>query len=75
MSTLTPPVTLEDPANQSKVDYILDVSNSPDFDYPPVSYLQTEPDGAAAAAAAREREILALVVITRNTPVVCRVVL
>lgn len=37
MSTLTPPVSLEDPSNQSKVDYILEVSSSPDFDYPPVS--------------------------------------
>lgn len=40
MSTLTPPVALEDPANQSKVDYIQEVSNSPDFDYPPVSHSQ-----------------------------------
>ncbi|XP_035742521.1 guanine nucleotide-binding protein G(s) subunit alpha isoform X2 [Vespa mandarinia] len=38
MSTLTPPVTLEDPANQSRVDYILDVSSSPDFDYPAEFY-------------------------------------
>lgn len=37
MSTLTPPVTLEDPANQSRMDYVLEVSSSPDFDYPPVS--------------------------------------
>jgi len=47
MSTLTPPVTLEDPANQSRVDYILEVSSSPDFDYPPVShataYLRCKP--------------------------------
>lgn len=40
MSTLTPPVTLEDSKNQSKVDYVLDVSSSPDFDYPPVSWLK-----------------------------------
>ncbi|KAL6268841.1 guanine nucleotide-binding protein G(s) subunit alpha [Pogonomyrmex barbatus] len=38
MTTLTPPVTLEDPSNQSKVDYILEVSSSPDFDYPPEFY-------------------------------------
>lgn len=37
MTTLTPPVKLEDPANQSRVEYVLDVSSSPDFDYPPVS--------------------------------------
>lgn len=35
MSTLTPPVALEDPANQSKADYIVDVSSATDFDYPP----------------------------------------
>lgn len=40
MSTLTPPVTLGDPSNQSRVDYVLEVSSSPDFDYPPVSQLQ-----------------------------------
>lgn len=38
MSTLTPPVTLEDPANQSRMDYVLEVSSSPDFDYPPEFY-------------------------------------
>jgi len=38
MSTLTPPVTLEDPSNQSRVDYVLEVSSSPDFDYPSVSH-------------------------------------
>lgn len=37
MSTLTPPVQLENPANQFRVDYIQDVASSPDFDYPPVS--------------------------------------
>jgi len=37
MSTLTPPVTLGDTSNQSKMDYVLEVSSSPDFDYPPVS--------------------------------------
>lgn len=40
MNTLTPPVALEDPANQSKVDYILEVSSATDFDYPPVSHSQ-----------------------------------
>jgi len=38
MSTLTPPVTLENAAtNQFRVDYIQDVASQPDFDYPPVS--------------------------------------
>lgn len=37
MSTLTPPVTLGDMSNQSRMDYVLEVSSSPDFDYPPVS--------------------------------------
>ncbi|EFN63839.1 Guanine nucleotide-binding protein G(s) subunit alpha [Camponotus floridanus] len=41
MSTLTPPVTLEDPANQSRMDYVLEVSSSPDFDYPPIQLENT----------------------------------
>lgn len=43
MSTLTPPVSLEDPANQSRMDYVLEVSSSPDFDYPPVSHQSSLP--------------------------------
>ncbi|KAJ9587889.1 hypothetical protein L9F63_018670, partial [Diploptera punctata] len=34
MSTLTPPIALEHPANQSRVDYIQDVASQHDFDYP-----------------------------------------
>ncbi|CAG7678906.1 unnamed protein product, partial [Allacma fusca] len=34
MSTLTPPVPLEHPENQFRVDYIQDVASQPDFDYP-----------------------------------------
>ncbi len=37
MSTLTPPVKIGDPNNQSRVDYIHEVATAPDFDYPPVS--------------------------------------
>ena len=37
MSTLNPPVTLEKPDDQFRVDYIQDVASQPDFDYPPVS--------------------------------------
>lgn len=37
MSTLTPPIPLEHPENQVRVDYIQDVASSHDFDYPPVS--------------------------------------
>jgi guanine nucleotide-binding protein G(s) subunit alpha len=36
MSTLTPPIALEHPANQNRVDYIQDVASQHDFDYPPV---------------------------------------
>lgn len=36
MSTLTPPIALEHPENQFRVDYIQDVASSHDFDYPPV---------------------------------------
>ena len=40
MSTLTPPVSLENAAsNQFRVDYIQDVASQPDFDYPHVSFL------------------------------------
>ena len=37
MSTLNPPIPLENPENQFRVDYIQDVASQPDFDYPPVS--------------------------------------
>lgn len=37
MSTLTPPVPLQNPENQFRVDYIQDVASQHDFDYPPVS--------------------------------------
>jgi len=42
MSTLTPPVSLENPANQFRVDYIQDVASQPDFDYPSEFYDHTE---------------------------------
>lgn len=42
MSTLVPPIPLEDPNNQWMVDYIQDVASSPDFDYPPVCYFLFE---------------------------------
>lgn len=42
MSTLTPPIPLEHPENQSRVDYIQDVASSHDFDYPPEFYEHTE---------------------------------
>lgn len=37
MSTLCPPVHLEDAYNKYKVDYIQDKASQPDFDYPAVS--------------------------------------
>ena len=37
MSTLTPPVKIGDPNNQSRVDYIHEVATAADFDYPSVS--------------------------------------
>lgn len=42
MSTLTPPIALEHPANQNRVDYIQDVASQHDFDYPPEFYEHTE---------------------------------
>lgn len=42
MSTLTPPVPLEKPENQPRVDWIQDYASAPDFDYPPEFYEHTE---------------------------------
>lgn len=37
MNTLNPPIALEHPENQYRVDYIQDEASKTDFDYPPVS--------------------------------------
>ena len=42
MSTLIPSVQLEHQEDQWRVDYIQDVASSPDFDYPPEFYENTE---------------------------------
>lgn len=42
MSTLTPPVPLEKPENQVRVDWIQDCATGPDFSYPPEFYDHTE---------------------------------
>lgn len=42
MSTLSPPVQLEHPENQARVDWIQDCASAPDFDYPPEFYEHTE---------------------------------
>nr|QKY89058.1 Gs alpha [Acanthopleura granulata] len=42
MSTLNPPIQLENPDHQFRVDYIQDVASQPDFDYPPEFYEHTE---------------------------------
>jgi len=42
MSTINPPVTLEHPDSQFRVDYIQDVASQPDFDYPSEFYEHTE---------------------------------
>lgn len=39
MASLNPPVLLENPDNQFRVDYMLNVASQPDFDYPAVSCL------------------------------------
>lgn len=36
MSTVNPPIQLENNANQFRVDYIQEVASQPDFDYPAV---------------------------------------
>lgn len=42
MSTLTPPIALENPNHQYRVDYIQDVASQKDFDYPEEFYEHTE---------------------------------
>ncbi|XP_076330386.1 guanine nucleotide-binding protein G(s) subunit alpha isoform X1 [Tachypleus tridentatus] len=42
MSTLVPPVPLENPENQWRVDYMQDVASSLNFDYPSEFYQHTE---------------------------------
>jgi guanine nucleotide-binding protein G(s) subunit alpha len=42
MSTLNPPVTLENSSNKAKVDYIQDKASHNDYDYPPIFYEYTE---------------------------------
>ncbi|KAI8790037.1 guanine nucleotide-binding protein G(s) subunit alpha [Biomphalaria glabrata] len=42
MSTLNPPVHLENPSNKAKVDYIQDKASQAEFDYPAIFYEYTE---------------------------------
>ena len=42
MSTLTPPIPLQDPKNQVSVDYIQDEASQIDFDYPVEFFDHTE---------------------------------
>ncbi|OWF48065.1 Guanine nucleotide-binding protein G(s) subunit alpha [Mizuhopecten yessoensis] len=42
MSSLNPPVLLEKPENQSRVDYMQERASQPDFEYPPEFYEHTE---------------------------------
>ena len=42
MSTLTPPIPLENNENQHRVDYIQDVASQEDFDYTEEFYDHTE---------------------------------
>lgn len=59
MSTINPPVPLENPANQFRIDYIQDVASSPDFDYPPEFYEHTEvlwKDGGVQSCFERSNE-------------------
>ena len=37
MSTINPPVPLQNPEDQYRVDYIQDTASNPDFEYPTVS--------------------------------------
>jgi guanine nucleotide-binding protein G(s) subunit alpha len=42
MSTINPPVALEKPSNQWRLEYIQNVASDPDFDYPPIFYEHCE---------------------------------
>lgn len=42
MTTLSPPINLENPANENSVNYIQDVASQPDFDYPQEFYDHVE---------------------------------
>ncbi|GLV36219.1 G protein alpha s subunit [Carabus blaptoides fortunei] len=42
MSTLSPPIALEHPVNQARVDWIQDCASGPDFSYPAEFYEHTE---------------------------------
>ncbi|XP_060616217.2 guanine nucleotide-binding protein G(s) subunit alpha-like [Anolis sagrei] len=42
MESLKPPVELANPENQFRIDYILNVSSQPDFDFPPEFYEHTK---------------------------------
>lgn len=42
MSTLTPPIQLEHPENQARMDYIQDVASASDFNFPSEFYEHTE---------------------------------
>nr|XP_060616218.1 guanine nucleotide-binding protein G(s) subunit alpha-like [Anolis sagrei ordinatus] len=42
MGRLEPPVELANPENQFRIDYILNVSSQPDFDFPPEFYEHTK---------------------------------
>ncbi|CAH1779778.1 unnamed protein product, partial [Owenia fusiformis] len=42
MSTLNPPISLENPRDQFRVDYIQDIASQADFDYPSEFYEHTE---------------------------------
>nr|XP_060616217.1 guanine nucleotide-binding protein G(s) subunit alpha-like [Anolis sagrei ordinatus] len=42
MGDLQPPVELANPGNQFRIDYILNVSSQPDFDFPPEFYEHTK---------------------------------
>jgi len=38
MSTINPPVELEDPSKQFRLEFIQNIATQPDFDYPQVSF-------------------------------------
>jgi len=46
MSTINPPVDLEDPSKQNRLEYIQNIATQADFDYPQVAYTHLSSEGS-----------------------------
>lgn len=66
MSTLTPPVQLENPENQHRFDYIQDVASQHDFDYPTVRVIHSFIVESLNNSLIMIRNILIIFLTTKN---------